>query len=70
MTEKIPLQDYVAQNGQPKTAKEIGVTQGAISKALATKREIYVFNDNGKILAEEIRKFPASPKVTNELGQA
>lgn len=63
--EKIPLKNYVETHGQAKAASEIGVTQGAISKALITKRNIYVFHQNGKLIAEEIRRFPSLPKVSS-----
>lgn len=57
---KIPLSDYVKAHGQAVTATTIGVTQGAISKALAKARNIFVFDDGkGKIRAEEVRPFPS-----------
>ncbi|MCO6503976.1 MAG: Cro/Cl family transcriptional regulator [Snodgrassella sp.] len=57
--EKIPLLDYVKNNGQRKTAKELGLTQGAISKALRSGRNIFVHASySGKVQAVEIRPFP------------
>lgn len=61
--EKIPLREYVKRHGQLKTARDLGVSQGAVSKALITGRNIYVFHDDGKLKAEEVRKFPALPKT-------
>ncbi|PIT22079.1 Cro/CI family transcriptional regulator [Snodgrassella communis] len=56
---KIPLSDYVKNNGQHKTAKELGLTQGAISKALRSGRNIFVHaRYSGKVQAVEIRPFP------------
>ncbi|EEZ49824.1 LOW QUALITY PROTEIN: cro-like protein, partial [Neisseria gonorrhoeae PID332] len=56
---KIPLNEYVEQHGQAKTAKEIGVTQGAISKALRSGRAIFLFSDGKRVKAEEVRAFPS-----------
>lgn len=62
--EKIPLREYVKQHGQLYTAQQLGVSQGAVSKALLNGRDIFVFNINGKLKAEEVRSFPALPKAT------
>ncbi|UXN34384.1 Cro/CI family transcriptional regulator [Avibacterium paragallinarum] len=57
---RIPLSDYVKTYGQAATAKAVGVTQGAISKALDKARNIFVIPDEtGKIRAEEVRPFPS-----------
>lgn len=56
--EKMPLADYAKQNGQAKTAQELNLSQGAISKAIATNRKIFVFKKDGKLQAEETRPFP------------
>lgn len=40
--EKIPLADYVRENGQAKAASEIGVHQTAISKAVRVGRKIFI----------------------------
>ncbi|MCO6506228.1 MAG: Cro/Cl family transcriptional regulator [Snodgrassella sp.] len=56
---KIPLSIYVKNNGQHKTAEELGLTQGAISKALRGGRKIFIHaNSSGKVQAVEIRPFP------------
>ena len=56
---KMSLLEYAELNGQEKAALAIGVTQGAISRALKAGRNIFVTENNGKIKAEEIRPFPA-----------
>lgn len=55
---KITLQEYVKNNGQRKVAEKLGITQAAVSKAILRNREIYIFLNNGKIEAKEIRDFP------------
>ena len=42
---KIPLSEYVKTHGQAVTARAIGVTQGAISKALDKARLNFVNTD-------------------------
>ncbi|ENT2765626.1 Cro/CI family transcriptional regulator [Pseudomonas aeruginosa] len=55
----IPFEDFVARKGQAKAASLLGVTQGAISKALRAGRKINVFcHDDGSYSAEEIKPFP------------
>lgn len=56
--DKLALKDYVKQHGQDKTAKAIGVTQGAISKAIREGRNILLTNTNNGIEAIEIKPFP------------
>ncbi|PIT48558.1 Cro/CI family transcriptional regulator [Snodgrassella alvi] len=56
---KMTLSDYVRNNGQRKTAKELGLTQGAISKALKSGRNIFIHTSHsGKVQAVETRPFP------------
>lgn len=56
---KISLSNYVKNHGQYKTAQRLGLTQGAISKALKYKRNIYIHSNHiGKLQAIEIRPFP------------
>ncbi|WP_371688245.1 Cro/CI family transcriptional regulator [Snodgrassella alvi] len=58
---KTSLFNYVKNHGQYKTAQKLGLTQGAISKALKDGRKIYIkFNRTGKLRAIEIRPFPSS----------
>lgn len=57
---RVPLSDYVKTHGQPITAKTLGVTQGAISKAIRRSRNIFIIQDKrGNIKAEEVRPFPS-----------
>ena len=54
----ISLSDYVAASTQEKTAKELGVTQGAIGKALRSHRKIRVVSEDGvAICAYEYKLF-------------
>ena len=58
---RVNLADYVDAHGQAKTAEAIGVTQGAISKALRVGRNIFInLHPDGKIEAEERRPFPST----------
>lgn len=60
---RIPLNDFVDDRGQVSAATALAVTQGAVSKALRSGREIYVIeHDDGSYSAEELRPFPALPK--------
>lgn len=57
--EKIPLSDFVKENGQANAAEAIGVHQTAISKAVRVGRKIFVTRlPDGKVTAEESRPFP------------
>ncbi|AWT33958.1 TPA: hypothetical protein NIE30_005864 [Pseudomonas aeruginosa] len=60
---RIPLKEFSAQKGQTKAAALLGLTQGALNKALRVGREIYVTeHDDGTFTAEELRPFPSQPK--------
>ncbi|EEU7555224.1 hypothetical protein HDN77_004708, partial [Salmonella enterica] len=50
------------EHGQDKTAKAIGVTQGAISKALREGRNILLSQTENGIKAIEIKPFPSTKK--------
>ncbi|WP_121411246.1 Cro/CI family transcriptional regulator [Pseudomonas aeruginosa] len=57
---RIPLKEFSAQKGQTKAAALLGLTQGALNKALRVGRDIYVTeNADGTYSAEEVRAFPA-----------
>ncbi|WXL27738.1 Cro/CI family transcriptional regulator [Ectopseudomonas mendocina] len=57
---RTPLNEFVAERGQINAAVVLGVTQGAISKALRMKREIHVNqHDDGTFSADELRPFPS-----------
>lgn len=60
---RIHLSDFAASYGQVKAAEALGITQGALSKALRVGREIYVtINEDGTCKAQELRPFPSQPK--------
>lgn len=62
---RIPLKDFVDVKGQSEAATALGVTQGAVSKALRVGRAIYVLcHSDGAFTGEELRPFPsqATPK--------
>ncbi len=57
---RIHLFDYAAEHGQIKAAKALGITQGALSKALRAGREIIVtVHPDGSCEAHELRPFPS-----------
>lgn len=57
------LKQFVADRGQVDSASLLGVTQGAISKALRVGRDIYVTeHEDGTYSAEELRPFPSQSK--------
>jgi len=57
---KITLKDFVDRFKQTGAAVRLGVTQGAVRKALLAEREIYVTeHDDGTFSAKEIRDFPS-----------
>ncbi|HHK4949754.1 TPA: Cro/CI family transcriptional regulator [Pseudomonas aeruginosa] len=61
---RIHLKQFVADRGQVDSASLLGVTQGAISKALRVGRDIYVTeHDDGTFTAEELRPFPSQAKT-------
>lgn len=55
------LSDFADQLGQGKLANLLKITQGALSKAIRTKRNIFVYQKpDGSIYAEEVKPFPCS----------
>jgi hypothetical protein len=57
---RIPLSEFAAERGQTKAAEILGMTQGALSKAIRVGREIYVTCfDDGSCDAKEHRPFPS-----------
>ena len=57
---RISLNDYVADVGQQKAAEQLGVSQGAISKAIRTGRMIFVERiGDQEVRAEEVKPFPS-----------
>ncbi|MFP3494132.1 Cro/CI family transcriptional regulator [Pseudomonas sp. SIMBA_059] len=54
------LKDFAKERGQPEAALILGVTQGALSKAIRIGRNIIVTQEvDGTFSAEERRAFPA-----------
>ncbi|MGY2157138.1 Cro/CI family transcriptional regulator [Pseudomonas tolaasii] len=54
------LKDFAKERGQPEAALLLGVTQGALSKAIRVGRNIIVTQEvDGTFSAEERRAFPA-----------
>ncbi|HGH2724395.1 TPA: Cro/CI family transcriptional regulator [Salmonella enterica subsp. enterica serovar Saintpaul] len=65
MEQRITLKDYTMRFGQTKTAKDLGVYQSAISKAIHAGRKIFLtINADGSVYAEEIKPFPSNKKTT------
>ena len=63
--QRTSLKDFVSQVGQIKAASLLGLTQGGISKAIRTGRDVYVMAlPDGEFKAEEVKPFPAhAPKA-------
>jgi len=56
----IQLKDFARERGQPEAAMLLGVTQGALSKAIRVGRNISVIpKPDGTFSAEETRPFPS-----------
>lgn len=55
---KVALPDFALEHGQNNAAKALGVTQGAICRAIKSGRNIQVTIENGVVKAEELRPFP------------
>jgi hypothetical protein len=54
------LRDFAKDRGQPEAASLLGLTQGALSKAIRVGRNIIVTHEpDGTFTAEERRPFPA-----------
>lgn len=57
------LSKFAAEHGQQKAASLLGVTQGALSKALRLGRTIYVSElPDGSYAATEVRPFPSQKR--------
>lgn len=58
------LRDFAKDRGQPEAASLLGLTQGALSKAIRVGRNIIVTHEaDGTFTAEERRPFPARPEL-------
>ena len=53
------ITQFAAEHGQTEAAALLGMTQGALSKAIRVGRDIYVTKSkDGTYSAEEVRPFP------------
>ncbi|MEQ9869174.1 Cro/CI family transcriptional regulator [Pectobacterium polonicum] len=60
---RMTLEDYAKIHGQAKAAKDFGVIQCAISKAIRAGRNIFVtIQHDGSVKGEEVKPFPSSKK--------
>ncbi len=60
---RMTLEDYAKIHGQAKAARDFGVIQCAISKAIRTGRNIFVtVEPDGSVKGEELKPFPNSKK--------
>ncbi|MDO7911371.1 Cro/CI family transcriptional regulator [Pseudomonas sp. 22-AL-CL-001] len=56
---RIPLSQFAEQNGQTRAAVLLGMSQGALNKALRVGRDVHVIQHaDGTYSAEELRPFP------------
>lgn len=54
------LTKFVEERGQLKAAELLGMTQGALSKAMGKGRVVFVEEKEGGVIqAEEVRPFPS-----------
>jgi len=58
------LSEYVRENGQARAAVILGITQGAVSQAVAKNRDIYIEEKDGTTSAYEIKRF--KPELSTE----
>lgn len=64
MEQRITLKDYALRFGQTKTAKDLGVYQSAINKAIHSGRKIFlIVKPDGSVAAEEVKPFPSNKKA-------
>lgn len=63
---RIPLADFIREKkGQVLAAEVLGMSQGALSKALRHGRAVFVTeHDDGSVTAEEVRPFPSQQSKT------
>lgn len=58
--QRIPLQEFAINKGQVQAAALLGMSQGALSKALRVGREVFVTEqEDGTWRGEEVRPFPS-----------
>ena len=63
---RIPLTDFIREKkGQVAAAEVLGMSQGALSKALRLGRSVFITeHDDGSVTAEEVRPFPSQQSKT------
>jgi hypothetical protein len=62
---RIHLSEFAELRGQTEAARLLGLTQGALSKALRVGREIYVVcHEDGSCEAHELKPFPSQAPKT------
>ena len=60
---RIPLNEFATEKGQVLAATLLGMSQGALSKALRVGRSVFVTeHEDGTFSAEELRPFPSQSK--------
>lgn len=61
---RITLKQFAVEKGQTRAASLLGMSQGALNKALRVGRDIFVTElANGSFVAEEVRPFPSQRSV-------
>jgi len=61
---RITLKKFALDKGQTRAAALLGMSQGALNKALRVGRDIFVTElENGSFVAEEVRPFPSQRSV-------
>lgn len=60
------LSEYVRENGQAKAAAILGMTQGAVSQAVAKNRDIYIEEKDGATSAYEIKRLKTAGSAKAE----
>ncbi|MGF6595172.1 Cro/CI family transcriptional regulator [Pseudomonas sp. 2835] len=66
---RIHIKEFAAKHGQTEAAVLLGMTQGALSKAIRVGRDVYVTeHEDGTCTAEEVRPFPSQHRPgTNQI---
>lgn len=61
---RIPLNEFITEKkGQVPAAELLGMSQGALSKALRVGRSVFVTDHgDGTFTAEEVKPFPSQPQ--------
>jgi hypothetical protein len=61
---RVHIKEFARDRGQTKAAEMLGLTQGALNKALRVGRDIYVTElADGSFFAEEVRPFPSQNQL-------